>query len=254
MRSLGLLIAGALVVQLAAAGPVGAAPPETLDVQDDRITGEFRDMEPAGIIQAIADASGAEIIGGIDANEPMTILLDDVAVDQALDRVLGGQSYTVVYGADGGMRRIRLHGGPQTAPVRTASKSKSKSKSSRAVRPHELFSVEVKIGPNGPLYDELGTDTTTLGTLFDLATQSEKAHLRLAAVDAGISAVEADSGLQSTVDQLLDTTDDAQLANLASMGAGDRASELVSRILSRTRRPGVRQRAVTILRTLRSQR
>jgi hypothetical protein len=86
-----------------------------------------------------------------------------------------------------------------------------------------------------------------------LAAKNEQANLRLAAVDAGVTAIEADPDLQSAVDELLDLSEDGQLANMARLGAGERAAELVSRILSRTRRPAVRQRAVSVLRSLRQQ-
>jgi len=66
-----------------------------------------------------------------------------------------------------------------------------------------------------------------------------------------MAALETDAQLQASVDSLLESTDNAALGAMLRGSAGNRANELVSRILSRTRRPQVRQRAVALLRQLR---
>jgi len=228
-------------------GGVGAE--SDVAVDGDRVRATFREVPTSDVVDAIAAASGAEVVGGIERTDPVTIVLEDVPIDEALDRILGGQSFTIVYGGDGSIRRIRLLGsGSEGSPG--ASKA---AKSRRAIKPHELFGAEVRVSSAGPLFDALGSDTTTLGELFEIAAKNEQANLRLAAVDAGVNAIEADPDLQGAVDELLDGTEDGQLANMARLGAGERAAELVSRILSRTRRPDVRQRAVSVLRSLRQQ-
>jgi hypothetical protein len=229
-------------------GPVAAAVAPDVTIAGDRVSAEFRDVATPDVVAAIAAASGAEVVGGVDRVDPVSITLDDVPVAEALERVLGGQSFTIVYGGDGSIRRIRLLEsavGGGSGPAKTASR--------HGIKPHELFGAEVRVSSAGPLFDALGSDTTTLGQLFEIAAKNEQANLRLAAVDAGVTAIEADPDLQGAVDELLDSSEDGQLANMARLGAGERAAELVSRILSRTRRPAVRQRAVSVLRSLRQQ-
>jgi hypothetical protein len=247
----GLLAAGTVLLLLpaGAGAEAGAEAEADIAVDRDRVSAEFRDVPTPDVVAAIAAESGADVIGGVDRADPVTIVLDDVPIAEALDRILGGQSFTLVYGGDGRIRRIRLLPGAVTGPSGAAKPAASR----RGVKPHELFSAEVRVSAAGPLYDALGSDTTTLGQLFEIAAKDEQANLRLAAVDAGVTAIEADPALQGAVDELLDASDDGQLANMARLGAGERAAELVSRILSRTRRPGVRQRAVSVLRSLRQQ-
>jgi hypothetical protein len=238
-----LLLLGAAMIR-----PLGAAAEADIYVERDRVSAEFRDVPAPDVVDAIAVASGAEVVGGVDRADPVSIVLDDVSIAEALDRVLDGQSFTLVYGGDGSIRRIRL-----LSNAAAATPGSAKPKSARSVKPHELFGAEVRVSSAGPLFDELGSDTATLGQLFEIAAKNEQANLRLAAVDAGVTAIEGDPALQGAVDELLDASDDGQLANMARLGAGERAAELVSRILSRTRRPGMRQRAVSVLRSLRQQ-
>lgn len=219
-------------------------------VDGDRVTGTFEGVTPATIVEEIAEAAGAEIVGGAEGADPVSIDLDDVPVDRALERALAGQSFTIVYGGDGSVRRIRLHGTAQDLPAPSPVVSKKPS-SAGGISPHELFNVEVRIPDVGPLAEHLGTETATLGTLYQIAIDQDQAALRIAAVDAGMAAIESDQNLQGSIDAALNSTDDATLAGLVRTSAGTRANELVSRILSRTRRPQVRQRAVTLLRQLR---
>lgn len=232
-------------------GDVPAAP--AVVVHGDRITGSFQSTDPSTIVTAIAEAVGADVVGGIQGADALSIDLEDVPIDRALERALGGQSFTIVYGADGSVRRIRLHGVPQEAPAPGSGvvRAAPAAAGGGAVPPHQLFDVEVPIPSVGPLAEHFGSDTATLGQLYRVAIDEEQAALRIAAVDAGMAAIEGDANLQGSIDSVLTGADDATLAGLVRTSAGPRANELVSRILSRTRRPEVRQRAVTVLRQLR---
>jgi hypothetical protein len=248
IRSVSIRLAALATAAVVLLGSVGAAAEPDVTIAGDRVSAELRDVPTPDVVAAIAAVSGAEVVGGVDRVDPVSITLDEVPVAEALERVLGGQSFTIVYGGDGSIRRIRLLGGAgggESGPAKAAAR--------RGLKPHELFAAEVRVSSAGPLFDALGSDTTTLGQLFEIAAKNEQANLRLAAVDAGVTAIEADPDLQSAVDELLDLSEDGQLANMARLGAGERAAELVSRILSRTRRPAVRQRAVSVLRSLRQQ-
>lgn len=233
-----------------AADDGGAEPPDVV-VEGDRVTASFAGVSRDTIVREIADAAGAEVVGGVQDTGPTSVELDDVPIDRALERTLGGQSFTVVYGGDGRVRRIRLHGGPQEVPTSGSSVAKKPPTSAGGIAPNQIFDVEVRIPTVGPLAEHLGTQTATLGQLYRIAVDQDEAALRIAAVDAGMAAIESDANLQNSIDAMLQGTDDAALAAMVRSSAGTRANELVSRILSRTRRPQVRQRAVTLLRQLR---
>jgi hypothetical protein len=250
----------------AVAPPIEQTPPPAVDdeaaddagaetsdvtVEGDRVTASFAGVPRDAIVREIADAAGAEVLGGVQDTEPTSVELDDVPIDRALERALGGQSFTIVYGGDGRVRRIRLHGGPQEPPPAGSTLTRGVPTSAGGLAPNQIFDVEVRIPTVGPLAEHLGTETATLGQLYRIAVDQNEAALRIAAVDAGMAAIESDANLQSSIDAVLQGTDDAALAAMVRGSAGKRANELVSRILSRTRRPQVRQRAVTVLRQLR---
>jgi len=112
--------------------------------------------------------------------------------------------------------------------------------------------LEVPISTVGPLAEKLGPGgKATMGQLFELAARSDDAGTRVAAVDASMAAIERDTNLQGSIDSMLTGMDDQSLAMLVRSTAGERASELMSRVLSRTRRPEFRQRIVNTLRALR---
>jgi hypothetical protein len=114
------------------------------------------------------------------------------------------------------------------------------------------MAIEVPISTVGPLAEQLGpSGKATMGQLFELAARSEDAGTRVAAVDASMAAIERDANLQGSIDKMLTGIDDQSLAMMIRGSAGERASELMSRILSRTRRPEFRQRVVNMLRSLR---
>jgi hypothetical protein len=192
------------------------------------------------------------VTGEPEAADPTLVELEDVPIDRAIARALRGQSFTIVYGGDGRVRSIQLHGGPQATTERgKLIARKPPTSAGSSMSPSQLLNVEVKVPSVGPLAEYLGKDTATLGQLYKIAVGQDQAALRIAAVDASMAAIETDATLQAGVDGALDSTDDASLVAMLRGSAGNRANELVSRILSRTRRPQVRQRAVTLLRDLR---
>ena len=249
----GLLVAGGLVGSNAIAtdGTADIAPPPPVAVQQDRITGEFVGVSAEHALRQIADATGADVVGTVLEGRQITVKLDDVPLEVALQRILGTQSFSLVFEADGGLRRIRLINAP-TAPAPGATRAAAPGPMPAVSNPAQFMQLEVPISTVGPLAEKLGPGgKATMGQLFDLAARSDDAGTRVAAVDASMAAIERDTNLQGSSDSMLTGLDDQSLAMLIRSTAGDRANELMSRILSRTRRPEFRQRIVNTLRALR---
>jgi hypothetical protein len=248
----GLLIAGGLAGSdaIATDGTADMAPPPPVAVQQDRITGEFVGVSAEHALRQIADATGADVVGTVLEGRQVTVKLDDVPLEAALQRILGTQSFSLVFEADGGLRRIRLINA--TAPAPGAPRSAAPAPMPAVSNAAQFMQLEVPISTVGPLAEKLGpSGKATMGQLFDLAARSDDAGTRVAAVDASMAAIERDSNLQGSIDSMLTGLDDQSLAMLIRSTAGERASELMSRILSRTRRPEFRQRIVNTLRALR---
>jgi hypothetical protein len=240
-----------IVLGLLAVDSHARAETPPLAIERDRITGEFVAVPAEEALGQIAEATGADVVGTVLDGRQVTLKLDDVPLEAAVARILGTQSFSLVFDAEGGLRRIRLINTP-AAPAATGATRVPAAPAPVAANPGQFMAVEVPISTVGPLADQLGTSgKATMGQLFELAARSEDAGVRVAAVDAGMAAIERDANLQSSLDQMLNGVDDQSLAVVIRGSAGERSTELMSRMLSRTRRPTFRQRVVNILRSLR---
>jgi hypothetical protein len=248
----GLLVVGTLSGSDAIATDVAAdaAPGAPVAVQQDRITGDFAGVSAEEALRQIASATGADVVGTVLEGRQVTVKLDDVPLEVALQRILGTQSFSLVFEADGGLRRIRLINAP-AAPV-PGGAVRAVAPTPAVSNPAQFMQLEVPISTVGPLAEKLGSSgKATMGQLLDLAARSDDAGTRVAAVDASMAAIERDTNMQGSIDSMLTGVDDQSLAMLVRSTAGDRAGELMSRVLSRTRRPEFRQRIVNTLRALR---
>jgi len=235
--------------EVATAPVMETLPP--VDVHSDRITGSFVGMSAEEVLRQIASATGADVVGTVLEGRQVTVKLDDVPLEAALQRILGTQSFSLVFDAKGGLRRIRLIDAP-AAPALSTLRVSAPAATPVVSNPAQFMAVEVPISTVGPLAERLGnTGKATMGQLFELAARSDDAGTRVAAVDASMSAIERDGNLQSSIDKMLTGLDDQSLAMMIRSSAGERATELMSRVLSRTRRPEFRQRVVNMLRALR---
>jgi hypothetical protein len=86
-----------------------------LDVRDGEVTGAFVDADPTEVVTAIADAVHASVTGAA-TGPAVTAAFEHEPLVRALERLLAAQSFTVVYGPDGDVRRIRLAGGAAGRP------------------------------------------------------------------------------------------------------------------------------------------
>jgi len=223
-----------------------------VSVRSDRITGEFTGVPVEEALRQISLATGADVVGTVLESRQVTIKLDDVPLETALPRILGQQSFSLVFDAEGGLRRIRLISA--AAPIAAVPGATRVAPAATPVvaTPSQFMALEVPITTVGPLADALGQGgKATMGQLLEQAASNEDAAVRVAAVDAAMAAIERDGAMQSSIDRMLTGVDDQLLASLIRGSAGARSTELMSRVLSRTRRPEFRQRVVNVLRSLR---
>jgi hypothetical protein len=243
----------AVAASVHAAEEAGETLPEAAAVsfEADRITGQFVGVPVEEVLRQIALATGADIVGSPVETRQVTIELDDVPIERALPRILGKQSFSLVFDAEGGLRRVRLIN-PSAPPVAAGAARVAPPPTNGAQTPQQFLALEVPISTVGPLADQFGNSgKATMGQLLEQATASDDAAMRVASIDAAMAAIERDGGMQSSLEKMLTNVDDQLLANLVRGAAGQRATEIMSRVLSRTRRPEFRQRVVNVLRTLR---
>jgi hypothetical protein len=102
------------VAAVAAWRPAAASTPATLqiDVRGDRITLRARQVPLEDALAAIARRLGAEVRGHVAGPRTVDVEFENVALSDGLARLLWRESFALIYGKAGSLRRIRLLGGP----------------------------------------------------------------------------------------------------------------------------------------------
>lgn len=245
-RRAGSIAARLLAALALLAPPVARATSPQVDVHGDRVTARFDDTPLADAVGAIARAASAEVDGGVVTARTVTVALDDVPLQQAFERVMAGESFTLVY-QSGELKTVRLVGTPaaEPAPTRPAFVvTPSTTSLSQAVSRHPAIPI------HGTLAMALRADRVTLAQLGTEASQNPDPAVRALAVDAGLAAVERDPQLRDLALGTLATMDGPALAALAEGLVGEPAREIVQRVLARASNAALRQRAAAALAAL----
>lgn len=237
-----------LLLGAAAVGSAGAEPPQ-LQIVNDRITATFREVPVEDVVAAFARESGARVTGGVQNPRILTLELDRVPVQAALERVLGEQNFALVYSTDGSVKILRLLGGTNelARPVATTDTTMPPV---APVTAAGFLTRPIPV-PEGRLRGVLGGgDTAMLQQILEVAVHNEDQSLRGEALQVGISGVENDPELKNAATTGLERLNDETLESLVRGVAGERARELVAQVGARSRVSTVRSRAYRMLRRL----
>jgi hypothetical protein len=100
----------------ALAGRVGAddaAPAPVVRWKDGRVSVRAKGASRADVVATLAREAGLVVTGEVLVQRPVHKRFEDVPLPEALDRLLGGQNYALVYDDTGRPRRITLLGLPE---------------------------------------------------------------------------------------------------------------------------------------------
>lgn len=215
-----------------------------IEYRDDALTVDLVKVPLSEVLAEIARQSHAEIRGELRESREVTARFDDVPLSQALDRLLAGQNYALIYGEDGALRAIPLLGGGKNG-VTTVTGS--------GALQADLNSVLAQSVPvAGPAADVLGSPTASLGQLASLWLQEQNPAVRAQSMRTSFRAVEAEPELRDATLEFANAHTDEQLAQLARKFAGDQAEELLDLIASQTKVSELRSKATLVLRLLQS--
>jgi hypothetical protein len=202
------------------------------------------------VLAEIARQSAADIRGASPPARAITTEFEDVPLSEALDRLLGEESFVLVYGDRGHLREIRLLGSdpgevrplaPPAAPVDAASSAGSD---------NAVIGRAVSI--RGTLARRIGASEASLGHLFLLAIRGSDRRTRASALRAWLGYLDSDPEVRADVAAKLEATDDTKLAALVSGAAGEYAEELARRLANQDLIPELRDAGAAALRVLRA--
>jgi hypothetical protein len=116
-RALGLLVVAAVAAWRPATALASSQAALQVDLRGDRLTVRARQVPLEDALAAIASRLGAEVHGRVGGPRTVDVEFEDVALPDGLARLLGRESFALVYGKAGTLRRIHLLGGPHDIGV-----------------------------------------------------------------------------------------------------------------------------------------
>src|SRR5262245_47565947 len=173
------------VLALAAlvAGEVTAGAAPAVRYEGERVSARFDAVPVEEAVAAIAEASGADVHGTVRVPREVTLELEAVSIDEALGRLLGTQSFTVVYGDGGRPKTIVLRGGPEAPSARpeTSPAAGVETKPAELTFPLVLGRMLKRHRPlplSDPLAQRYGEKELTFAQLLEVATIDEDGMTR----------------------------------------------------------------------------
>jgi hypothetical protein len=246
MRGVARVLLGAVTFAALGATAVADQYDRRIIYADDKLTVHLSAVPIEEVLAEIERQSGAEVDGHVRNPRPVSADFADVPIADALERLLGGQSFALIYGTDGGLKALRLRGGPQTAPASHAPSAVSPAMLGEMFERHEPVPVQ------GRLAQALGAPKATFAQLAEAALHNENAAVRNEAVRTATLALEGDTELRSAVTSFVAGIADPELGKIVRGYAGARAEELVLHVLAVTRASEFRTRGAAVLQQLRA--
>jgi len=253
-HGLGRVMATVIAVAVLSARAVLAEAPageRVIQYGKDRLTVHLTKVQVSEVLEEIGRQSGAEIKGELRSPHEVSAEFDDVPLPEALHRLLGDQNFALVYANGGGLKAVKLLGGPQTSgtpSLMTPTTMPVASPQNIAA----LIASHPAVPVSGRLSEAVGGPTATLQQLFDVGLHNEDSGIRAEAVRTGINSLESEPALRAAIVSQLNTMDDQALSTMLRSAAGDRAEEVAMQVLSQARATEFRVKASSILQKLRS--
>lgn len=256
MRS--LVVSTALV--LAFSGLAAAEPLEKLEYQSDRLTLRAKDTPLADIIDALKRQSGAEL-HGTAPDKTTSATLDAVPLREALERLLGTESFALTYGDGGHLKKIELRGGPVEAKSTPQPTEPTPGRGSHDGKTPEhwlavLDGLSVPVNVSGPLREKAGAEVVGWDFMLHWASQHDDPAMRAEAIRTAVRAIEANDQMREGVIGSLLRMNDQQLNEYVRAMARSIEDEpilLVKSIVRYSRDSEVRSRAHDLIRQLRAE-
>lgn len=257
-----MLRAIALSVVLLAVATVGGATP--IRYADGRLSGRIERRAPEEVLRVLARAADLEIVGTPLADVPADIEWRNVPLFQALNGLLGRQSFFIQY-AGSRPRRVVLLGvsaggagaddpGPRgTAIVLAAtgppaSETPAAGEAGDADDPAVASNRRVEVG--GPLAQAAGADSVSFSGLSGLAMRHDDPAVRAEALRVGLSILDSEPALNESLLAVLAQREDVDVALWLREAAGPHALEVVRATAQQASHPTLRARAAGIARHL----
>lgn len=189
--------------------------------------------EPLSMILArLADASGMELRGSLPSDPPTTVRFSDVPIETAVERLLGGNNYTMRFGADDTPLWLTLRGGP-VAPQPKVQNALGEPNFFQLLNSHPPVAL------SAALANALQARRISPAGLARSIGAQKDPTIRLQMMQRLLTVIEGDTGLRQTLREV----STLELVRFARWNAKKHARELTEFLARRARDPQVRETA-----------
>lgn len=253
--------ARALLIVIAMGGGVASAAPDTavpaadrahvVRYRDDKLTVDLHDTSIATAMAEVARESGAELVGTPREERRLTIAFEEVPLNEALERLVGAQNFTLKYDDAGKLKAIELRGGQEARDAgRTGQPAPDPTTAAKQYAFFKAFDRNEPVELTGDLRQKLHQDRVAWDTLGNVALAAPDPRIRQAAMRALLQALDRDPEMKAAVRDSLSAMTTEELAAFARARAYHMAEGLVRDVLRESSDPDVRSRARDVLREL----
>ncbi len=244
-----LLTVSLLVLRPAALG----AEPTAAEVRLERgrLTLRVAEMPLAELLAELERQSGATIRGAVPART-VTADLSDVPLAEALDTLLGKESFMLTYGGDGSVRAIALlAAGTAPAPPPPSAPSPAATPGGTVPLAEEQRQATVLQRPvtvSPALAQAVGEEQPSVGRLLHAAVGERRAGLRAEARDAVLATFARDPETEAAYLSTLRPVADSVLANMMrTRSIEGSAEEWFTAVATRAHSEELKEKAAAVL-------
>jgi hypothetical protein len=209
------------------------------------------------VLREIAAETGMEVQGGLRSDPEVTVDFEAASFPEAFRRILGDQSFVLIYGSAGRPRAVPLlgsrartwatGGGAGAAGARPDGDAPAADSSANAPpMPGSIHRHPV----DGRLARALGSSTGSFNELIEIAAKTDDLALRRDALARGIGILDAEPELRGAILATVRQSSTDQLARYLVFAAGPRAGSVAAAIAEVVGEGEPRERANAVVRQI----
>jgi hypothetical protein len=246
---------GVLIVCPARPAPAAERDDRVVRYRDSSLSVRLTDVPVADLLNEIARATGAVIVGRARRSGTVTAEFEDVPLPEALARLLGASSFTLTYanGAQPSTIHLLDSDGTETAGAVAPSQGASRTAEPSAGDLAQLLHAAPPIKLGKSLQRVVGQDSASLARIGQVLLESDDANARAEALGLVRQSIAADPALRARIEQVLAAMNDDVLVETIRRVGKDQARELASAIADPSVSPALRARAAMLLERLPAQ-
>jgi hypothetical protein len=242
-----------------------AEEPATEDASGDvvhyehgRVTVRATDAPLDRLLRDIANQTGATMWGN-PPSRTVSFDMHDVPLADALQRMMGADSFMLTYGTDGRVRTIRFLGRGEAVVYASPAPSPAAAEAAAPAAPlaeeekqAAVLQKQVVVQDYPPLRRALGTTLPSIGEVLHATTVNANPNVRSGAREVALATFASDPAVEAAYLSTLEPVDDATLAKmLSSASSPGAAAEWMGVLSTRASSPALRAKASAVLTHLR---